>query len=149
MINSLGFIIWWRAFKTKKRVVPKTCTATRKNALFLCRNILEILWAWIILIMGSIIVYRRYMKHKDLSHYNRKQIIVTIMVVNICGSASNYLAYLLYQWSYESPIVYFPEYYFQYIFYCFTIYYFGRKSILLGMLNMRMDVAYQDIDPII
>ncbi|CAK60204.1 unnamed protein product (macronuclear) [Paramecium tetraurelia] len=106
------------------------------------RNILEITWAWIILISGLIVLFKRYQKHKDITRFNRKQIIVTIMVINMC-------AYLSYQWSYESALLYFPEYYFQYIFYCYTIYYFGRKSIILGMLNMRMDVSSQDIDPII
>ncbi|CAD8196683.1 unnamed protein product [Paramecium pentaurelia] len=110
--------------------------------LYCYTNILEIAWAWIILISGSIVLFKRYQKHKDITRYNRKQIIVSIMVINIC-------AYLAYQWSYESALLYFPEYYFQYIFFCYTIYYFGRKSIILGMLNMRMDVSYQDIDPII
>ncbi|CAD8115018.1 unnamed protein product [Paramecium sonneborni] len=110
--------------------------------LYCYTNILEIVWAWIILISGSIVLFRRYQKHKEFTRYNRKQIIVSIMVINMC-------AYLAYQWSYESALLYFPEYYFQYIFFCYTIYYFGRKSIILGMLNMRMDVSYQDIDPII
>ncbi|KAM3139858.1 hypothetical protein pb186bvf_008100 [Paramecium bursaria] len=111
--------------------------------LYCYTNIIEISMALVLLGLGIYIIVRRYRLHIDNVRLSRKQLIVGTMVLNLIGS------YLVYQWSYGSPLLYFPEYYFQYLFFCITIYYFGRKSIMLGMINMRMDVASQDMDPIV
>ncbi|CAK75109.1 unnamed protein product (macronuclear) [Paramecium tetraurelia] len=68
-----------------------------------------------------------YKKAENFSYINHRHDLQLFQINQV---------YLAYQLSFKDDAVYFPILYFQFMFICYIIYYFGRKSIMLATFNL-------------